>query len=253
MPDLSEFWIFLLVGFGAQLIDGSLGGIAGAFFLTQVSGKTIRPYVFGYLLVMGLLILWRCWREGRERHVIPGGFVAPLGSIGGFLDAVGGGGWGPVVTSSLIGAGAKPRLVIGTVNADQVRVTVNGIAARVLNRAYLAEGIPLVSGSNTIVVTATDAAGNASSASEWIHFESSGSSDKDPDLVKKLKGQCLTTLVAKYLRDDGEPGKKVNARVVGVIPRGIRLRIIEIDDVGKDDKSQNQYPVIWARVVALAD
>jgi uncharacterized protein len=177
MPDLSEFWIFLLVGFGAQLIDGALGmgygvissvvllasgvppahtsasvhsaklfttaasgmshlfhgnvdrrlfwilaiagstgGIIGALLLTQVSGKTIRPYVFGYLLIMGLLILWRCWREGKERQFMPGSFVGPLGGLGGFLDAVGGGGWGPVVTSSLIGAGARPRLVIGTVN-----------------------------------------------------------------------------------------------------------------------------------------
>jgi uncharacterized membrane protein YfcA len=190
MPDLSEFWIFLLVGFGAQLIDGALGmgygvissvvllasgvppahtsasvhsaklfttaasgmshlfhgnvdrrlfwilaiagsagGIAGALFLTQVSGKTIRPYVFGYLLIMGLLILWRCWREGKERQFIPGGFVGPLGGLGGFLDAVGGGGWGPVVTSSLIGAGAKPRLVIGTVNAAEFVVTCAVVAA----------------------------------------------------------------------------------------------------------------------------
>lgn len=190
MPDLGDFWLFLLVGFGAQLIDGalgmgygvissvmllasgvppahasasvhaaklfttaasgtshymhgnvdrrlfwilsiagSLGGIAGAFFLTQVSGKTIRPYVFGYLLIMGFLILWRCWREGKERQVLPGGFVTPLGGLGGFLDAVGGGGWGPVVTSSLIGAGARPRFVVGTVNAAEFVVTCAVVAA----------------------------------------------------------------------------------------------------------------------------
>lgn len=184
MPELGEFWIFLFVGFGAQLIDGALGmgygiissvvllasgvppahtsaavhsaklfttaasgtshllhgnvdrrlfwllalagivgGVAGALILTQVPGKLIRPYVFGYLLIMGLLILWRCLREGQERHVLPGRFVAPLGGVGGFLDAVGGGGWGPVVTSSLIGAGAQPRRVVGTVNAAEFVVT----------------------------------------------------------------------------------------------------------------------------------
>jgi uncharacterized membrane protein YfcA len=190
MPELGEFWIFLFVGFFAQLIDGALGmgygvissvvllasgvppshtsasvhaaklfttaasgtshlmhgnvdrrlfwflsitggvgGVAGAFFLTQVPGKEIRPYVFGYLLIMGLLILWRCLREGKERHVMPGGFVGPLGGIGGFLDAVGGGGWGPVVTSSLIGAGARPRHVVGTVNAAEFVVTCAVVAA----------------------------------------------------------------------------------------------------------------------------
>jgi uncharacterized membrane protein YfcA len=187
MPELSEFWIFLAVGFFAQLIDGALGmgygvissvvllatgvppahtsasvhsaklfttaasgashllhgnvdrrvfrslslagGIAGALFLTQVPGNVIRPYVFGYLLIMGLLILWRCLRQGEERHVLPGGFIAPLGGIGGFLDTVGGGGWGPVVTSSLIGAGAQPRQVVGTVNAAEFVVTCAVVAA----------------------------------------------------------------------------------------------------------------------------
>jgi uncharacterized membrane protein YfcA len=190
MPELSEFWIFLVVGFTAQLIDGALGmgygvissvsllasgvapahtsaavhsaklfttaasgashhllgnvdrrvfwllapagvvgGVAGAVFLTQVRGEVIRPYVFGYLLLMGLLILWRSLWEGKERHVLPGGFVAPLGGVGGFLDAVGGGGWGPVVTSSLIGAGASPRQVVGTVNAAEFVVTCAVVAA----------------------------------------------------------------------------------------------------------------------------
>ena len=78
---------------------------------------------------MGLLILWRSVREGKERHTMPGGFVAPLGSVGGFLDAVGGGGWGPVVTSSLIGAGAQPRQVVGTVNAAEFVVTCAVVAA----------------------------------------------------------------------------------------------------------------------------
>ena len=190
MPELGEFWVFLCVGFFAQLIDGALGmgygvissvvllasgvppahtsasvhsaklfttaasgmshilhgnvdrrlfwilslaggagGIAGALFLTQVPGNVIRPYVFAYLLLMGLLILLRCVREGRERHVLPGSFIGPLGGVGGFLDAVGGGGWGPVVTSSLIGAGARPRLVVGSVNAAEFVVTCAVVAA----------------------------------------------------------------------------------------------------------------------------
>jgi uncharacterized membrane protein YfcA len=54
---------------------------------------------------------------------VPGRFIVPLGAAGGFLDAIGGGGWGPVVTSSLIGAGAPPRYVVGTVNAAEFVVT----------------------------------------------------------------------------------------------------------------------------------
>src|SRR4029450_6324601 len=92
-------------------------------------GKLIRPYVFGYLLIMGFLILWRCVREGKERHIMPGGFVAPLGGIGGFLDAVGGGGWGPVGTSSLIGAGAQPRQVVGSGKGAEFVVTCAVVAA----------------------------------------------------------------------------------------------------------------------------
>jgi hypothetical protein len=91
------------------------------------------------------------------------------------------------------------------------------------------------------------------SGSQTVHFEKSGLSTGDPDLVKRLKDQCLSTLTAKYLREDGEPGKKVDAKVKSSIPRGTRLRIVEIDDLGKDEKSRSQYPVLWARVVVLAD
>jgi len=60
---------------------------------------------------------------------VPGQFIAPLGTTGGFLDAIGGGGWGPVVTSSLIGAGAPPRYVVGTVNAAEFVVTCTVVSA----------------------------------------------------------------------------------------------------------------------------
>ena len=60
---------------------------------------------------------------------VPGKFIAPLGTAGGFLDAIGGGGWGPVVTSSLIGAGAPARFVVGTVNAAEFVVTCAVVSA----------------------------------------------------------------------------------------------------------------------------
>ena len=77
---------------------------------------------------MGLVIIWRGLMFPASKTV-PGKFIAPLGTVGGFLDAIGGGGWGPVVTSSLIGAGAPPRFVVGTVNAAEFVVTCAVVSA----------------------------------------------------------------------------------------------------------------------------
>jgi uncharacterized membrane protein YfcA len=101
---------------------GVIGGIVGATILTQVSGATMRPFVFVYLLAVGILILIRCFKPASEAFPRMR-LVAPLGATGGFLDAIGGGGWGPVVTSTLIGTGAPPRYVIGSVNAAEFVVT----------------------------------------------------------------------------------------------------------------------------------
>jgi uncharacterized membrane protein YfcA len=101
---------------------GVIGGISGALLLTHISGATMRPLIFSYLLIVGIVILVRCLKPARETSP-RGRFVAPLGATGGFLDALEGGGWGPVVTSTLIGSGAPPRYVIGSVNAAEFIVT----------------------------------------------------------------------------------------------------------------------------------
>ncbi len=107
---------------------GVVGGIAGALVLVKLNGDSVRPFVFGYLLIMGIVIVWRGIIMPSNR-VIPNNLVVPLGTAGGFLDAIGGGGWGPVVTSSLIGAGAPPRFVVGTVNAAEFIVTCAVVSA----------------------------------------------------------------------------------------------------------------------------
>jgi uncharacterized membrane protein YfcA len=109
-------------------IAGSIGGILGAMVLVNVAAGAIRPFVFGYLGIMGLVIIWRGLMFPASKTV-PGKYIAPLGAAGGFLDAIGGGGWGPVVTSSLIGAGASPRFVVGTVNAAEFVVTCAVVSA----------------------------------------------------------------------------------------------------------------------------
>ena len=101
---------------------GVLGGCVGAFVLTSVDGATIKPIIVAYMAIMGVVIIWRTMNGVQTRTGLKGG-VAPLGVIGGFVDAVGGGGWGPVVTSTLVGAGGTPRYVVGTVNAAEFFVT----------------------------------------------------------------------------------------------------------------------------------
>lgn len=115
---------------------GVLGGAAGTYLLTSVDGDVIKPYVVAWLGLMGLVILYRAWKGTRPK---PFSWKAPfpLGLTGGFFDAVGGGGWGPVVTSTLLGSGADPRKAIGTTNAAEAFV------AAAVSAAFLAA---LVSG-----------------------------------------------------------------------------------------------------------
>jgi hypothetical protein len=108
--------------FARIVIPGVIGGVLGAYVLTQVSAETARPVVLAYLTAIGLYLLYRgVMHRHTEREPK---VVEPLGLIGGFLDAAGGGGWGPVVTSNLLVQGASPRKVIGTVNTAEFFLTV---------------------------------------------------------------------------------------------------------------------------------
>lgn len=103
------------------LVPGMIGGVTGAYLLTSIDASVVKPLVLAYLAIMGLYLLARGLiyppklREAKH--------VAPLGLIGGFLDAAGGGGWGPVVTSNLLVQGAEPRKVVGTVNSVEFFLT----------------------------------------------------------------------------------------------------------------------------------
>lgn len=113
---------------GLLSAGGVLGGIFGAYVLTSVPGEAVKPYVVAWLFLMGLVILYRAWRQARPK-VFSWRSPFPLGLLGGFFDAIGGGGWGPVVTSSLLGAGADPRKAIGTTNTAEVFVAAATSAA----------------------------------------------------------------------------------------------------------------------------
>jgi uncharacterized protein len=105
-------------------IPGAIGGAIGAYVLTEIDGDAIRPYITGYLALIGIFILFKALYVQTPKPREIGNEAAPLGLAGGFLDAVGGGGWGPVVTSSLVASGSAPRLTIGTVNTAEFVVTV---------------------------------------------------------------------------------------------------------------------------------
>lgn len=103
------------------LVPGVLGGIAGAYVLTSLDANVVKPFVLAYLAGIGLYLLARgLFYPPKLREA---GLVAPLGLVGGFLDAAGGGGWGPVVTSNLLIQGADPRKVVGTVNTVEFFLT----------------------------------------------------------------------------------------------------------------------------------
>ena len=116
------------------LIPGIAGGVLGAFVLTSVDASFIKPFVLAYLTGIGLYLLWRGImyppQNKRPKHVLP------LGLLGGFLDAAGGGGWGPVVTSNLLVQGAEPRKVVGTVSAVEFFLTVTISAAFIVQLGF---------------------------------------------------------------------------------------------------------------------
>jgi uncharacterized membrane protein YfcA len=110
--------------FRRLVVPGVLGGMLGAYVLTAVPASRIRSIVAAYLLGMGGVILWRTLRRPPSGPLRPGAGVPLLGFVGGFLDAVGGGGWGPIVTSTLVARGNHPRQTVGSVNLAEFFVTV---------------------------------------------------------------------------------------------------------------------------------
>ncbi len=97
---------------------GILGGVTGAYLLSNIDASAARPFVMMYLTGIGVYLLFRAIRMSKPRFEDPR-MTRPLALVGGFLDAAGGGGWGPVVTSNLLVQGGDPAKVIGTVNSAE--------------------------------------------------------------------------------------------------------------------------------------
>jgi uncharacterized membrane protein YfcA len=129
--NVKKEWLLLLV------IPGAVGGGLGAYFLASIPGDIVKPFIAGFLLIMGVLILFRFARPKREttsnsrlstalsNPKISKQRIGVLGFVAAFFDAVGGGGWGPIATPGLIlTENTEPRKVIGTVNMAEFFITV---------------------------------------------------------------------------------------------------------------------------------
>nr|WP_277620030.1 sulfite exporter TauE/SafE family protein [Rufibacter ruber] len=106
--------------FKVLLIPGVLGAIAGAYLLSVVGeeyGGYVRPILASYTLILGSRIVYNAFRKTKTRKKIKKAGL--LAGAGGFLDSFGGGGWGPLVTSTLISKGRTPRFVIGSVSITE--------------------------------------------------------------------------------------------------------------------------------------
>lgn len=103
-------------------LPGMLGGAAGAYLLASVSGDFVKPLVSIYLGLLGAWIILKALRR-RLATAEPPRWTGLLGAGGGFFDAIGGGGWGPIVTSTLLSHGTPPRYTIGSVNLTEFFVT----------------------------------------------------------------------------------------------------------------------------------
>jgi uncharacterized membrane protein YfcA len=116
---------------GIIAVPGGLGAYAGATFLSSIDGDTAKPWVAALLLALGTYVVYRFLVLGGRRPHFRGrlsaAFLAPLGVVAGLMDAIGGGGWGPVGTTSLLSSGRlEPRKVVGSIDTAEFVVAVGG-------------------------------------------------------------------------------------------------------------------------------
>ncbi|MFA9289901.1 MAG: sulfite exporter TauE/SafE family protein [Solirubrobacteraceae bacterium] len=101
------------------VITGALGAVFGAYVISNfLDGDLIKPYISAYLGILGLIILVKGIRN-TQKEFTKVKWPRLLAFFGGLMDAIGGGGWGPIVTSNIINQGKDPKLAIGTVNTAE--------------------------------------------------------------------------------------------------------------------------------------
>lgn len=113
------------------LIPGMIGAIAGAWLLSdKIDGDFIKPFISTYLMILGIIVI----RKGLFSKIkkTKTKRIGPLAFVGGFMDAIGGGGWGPIVTSTLLSKGRSVPYTIGSVNAAEFFISLSSAATFIL-------------------------------------------------------------------------------------------------------------------------
>jgi uncharacterized membrane protein YfcA len=112
--------------FKRLMIPGVLGAAVGAYVLSSLPGDKLKPWIAGYILIMGIIVFSKAFTQVPPVKV--GSKVGVLGFFGALVDAMGGGGWGPIVASTLLARGNEARFTVGTVNAVEFFVTLTSSA-----------------------------------------------------------------------------------------------------------------------------
>ncbi len=123
---------------------GVIAGVIGAYLLSNVDASDAKPFVMVYLALIGLFLFYKAATFGDGPKFRDPKVTRPLAFIGGFLDAAGGGGWGPVVTSNLLVQGGDPRTTIGTVNSAEFLLTLAISATFIATLGFAAFSIAVV-------------------------------------------------------------------------------------------------------------
>jgi uncharacterized membrane protein YfcA len=135
-----------VVGFMA--VPGGIAAFLGANVLTA-SGEAAEPVMSALLLLLGIYVVWRFLRLPDRRPSfsgkVPGFLLVPLAMVAGFMDAIGGGGWGPVGTPTLLASGRiRPRKVVGSIDASEFVVSLGASAGFLLALGHTGINLPFV-------------------------------------------------------------------------------------------------------------
>jgi uncharacterized protein len=211
---------------GWLALPGGVGAFAGATVLSNLDGDAARPWISFFLVILGAYVLVRFAVLGGRIQVREGSLrrplLAPLGLIAGFLDAIGGGGWGPVATPTMLASGRmEPRKVIGTVSTSEFVVASCASIGFLVSLDSSVFALPVVL---ALLIGGSIAAPIAAILVRWLHPRVLGTAVGG--LIVLTNGRTLLNTIGV----EGNPQiatyvglVAIWAAAIAVVVRGIRL------------------------------